>query len=55
MDTGTYEFADIIIDISHEKVDKPFQYRIPGALKGQIEIGVRVRIPFGKGNGMRTG
>ena len=24
------EFADVIIDITHEKVDRPFQYRIPG-------------------------
>ncbi|NBI70838.1 primosomal protein N' [Clostridiaceae bacterium] len=55
MDTGTYAYADIIIDISHEKVDKPFQYRIPEALSGVIAIGVRVRIPFGKGNGLRTG
>ena len=25
-------FANIIVDISHEKVDRPFQYRVPDAL-----------------------
>lgn len=27
-------FANIIVDISHEKVDRPFQYRVPEALSG---------------------
>ena len=27
-------FADIIIDITHEKLDKVFQYRIPPELEG---------------------
>ena len=26
------QYADIIIDISHENVDRVFQYRIPPAL-----------------------
>lgn len=48
-------FANIIVDISHEKVDRPFQYRVPAALAGQLFIGVRVQIPFGAGNALRTG
>ena len=32
-------YASIIVDISHEKVDRPFQYRIPSQLEGQIEVG----------------
>lgn len=44
------KYADIIVDISHEKVDRPFQYRIPDKLLGQITPGVRVHVPFGKGN-----
>ena len=48
-------YADIIIDISHEKVDRPFQYRIPSELEGQVTIGLRVTIPFGNGNGLRKG
>jgi len=46
----TGRFANIIVDISHEKVDRPFQYRIPEALKGQLEVGMAVMIPFGLGN-----
>ncbi|GFI21679.1 primosomal protein N' [Lachnospiraceae bacterium] len=43
-------FANIIVDISHEKVDRPFQYRIPEALIGQLDVGMAVIIPFGLGN-----
>ncbi len=48
-------YARIIIDISHEKVDRPFSYRIPQRLSGKIQAGTRVRIPFGTGNRERTG
>ena len=44
------QYADIIVDISHEKVDRTFQYRIPNELVGHIGIGDRVQIPFGRGN-----
>lgn len=49
------EFADVIIDITHEKVDRPFQYRIPGKLSEEIHVGCQVEVPFGKGNHIRTG
>lgn len=49
------KYANIIIDISHEKVDRPFQYRIPDALLGALEIGMCVQIPFGSGNRIRQG
>lgn len=48
-------YADIIIDISHEKVDKTFQYKIPHELLGKIKAGMCVQIPFGKGNLLRQG
>ena len=48
-------YADIIIDISHEKVDRPFQYRIPETLKGAVYPGVKVCVPFGRGNQPRVG
>lgn len=44
------QYADIIVDISHEKVDRPFQYKIPSGLIGQIVPGMRVHVPFGRGN-----
>ncbi|MDO5549622.1 MAG: primosomal protein N' [Lachnospiraceae bacterium] len=49
------QFADIIIDITHEKVDRPFQYRIPPALREQIHAGCQVDVPFGRGNTIRCG
>lgn len=43
-------YADVIIDISHEKVDRPFQYKIPESLYGKIAIGMGVYVPFGVHN-----
>lgn len=42
------KYAGVIVDISHEKLDKTFSYRIPEHLKDKVDVGVRVRIPFGK-------
>ena len=48
-------YADIIIDINNENVDKTFQYLIPDQMKDQITIGMCVQVPFGKGNTIRSG
>ena len=48
-------YADIIVDISHEKLDRPFQYRVPERLQGVLETGMCVTIPFGAGNKLRKG
>lgn len=40
-------YANVIVDISVEKLDKTFQYLVPGELKGDVAIGVQVKIPFG--------
>ena len=48
-------YADIIIEISHEKVDRPFQYKIPQELADAVYPGVRVHVPFGRGNQDRLG
>lgn len=45
----------MIIDISIEKLDIPFTYRIPDRLSGIICVGSRVRIPFGKGDSEKKG
>ena len=50
-----HRYASIIIDISHENVDRTFQYRIPEELQGKIQVGQQVRIPFGQGNRQRRG
>lgn len=48
-------FANIIVDISHDKVDKTFQYIIPEHLEREIEVGSQVEIPFGKGGRQISG
>lgn len=49
------KYADIIIDISHEKLDKTFQYVVPERLWEKVEAGTCVLVPFGKGNRLRKG
>lgn len=41
------QYANIIVDISHEKLDKTFQYRIPERMKERLVLGMQVYIPFG--------
>lgn len=48
-------YADVIVDISHESVDRPFTYRIPEGLRGKLETGMSVLVPFGKGDRKRQG
>ena len=49
------KYANIIVDISHEKVDRPFQYRIPERLRPFLQVGMSVNIPFGMGNRLLKG
>ena len=51
----TERYADVIIDIAHEKVDRIFQYRIPEELAEAVQPGVRVHVPFGRGNQEKVG
>lgn len=46
-------YAGVIVDISHEKLDKIFQYSVPEDIASVISIGNKVNIPFGAGH--RTG
>ena len=48
-------YADVIIDISHEKLDRSFQYRIPEKFRKEIRTGMVVAVPFGNGNHIRKG
>ena len=43
-------FADIIVDITSEKLDRTFQYRIPEHLRETLKPGMQVNIPFGNGS-----
>ena len=44
------KYANIIVNISSENLDRTFQYIIPSPLQSVVEIGSLVRIPFGKSN-----
>ena len=48
-------YADIIIDISSDKLDRSFQYRIPERLEKEIKAGMVVAIPFGNSSQLRKG
>ncbi|MBR4794925.1 MAG: primosomal protein N', partial [Lachnospiraceae bacterium] len=48
-------FADIIVDISIEKLNRPFTYEVPTALIDKVKIGDQVMIPFGRGNSLKKG
>ncbi len=48
-------YADIIIEISTEKLDRTFQYRIPETLIDYVFPGSLVSVPFGNGNRVITG
>lgn len=49
------DFVNVIVDISHEKVDRIFQYRIPDRLRSRLKTGMQVNIPFGRGNRLVKG
>ena len=44
------KYAGIIVDISLEKLDRVFDYKIPAYLEDAVYPGVQVMIPFGAGN-----
>ena len=48
-------YANIIVDITHEKLDKIFQYRVPSRLEGELSVGMEVLVPFGRGNRQTKG
>ena len=49
------KFAKIIINISHENVDRPYTYKVPEELLARTDIGSVVNVPFGKGDTLRKG
>lgn len=38
----------ILVEISHQNVDKIFDYHVPDVLVSEIKVGIRVEVPFGK-------
>lgn len=48
-------YADVIIDISHDSLDKTYQYYIPKELEQELMIGSMVEVSFGRGNRIING
>ncbi len=48
-------YADIIIEISHEHLDRPFQYIVPDELRSVLRVGDSVNVPFGRSNKIISG
>ena len=48
-------YADIIINISHEALDKVFAYKVPFSMIKDIWVGQQVVVPFGRSNKEQTG
>ena len=44
------KYAGVIVDISLEKLDRVFDYKVPAYLEGILHPGMQVWIPFGNGN-----
>lgn len=49
------KLAQIIVDVPLMQTDQPYSYRIPEAFADMLEAGMRVHVPFGKGNRLIQG
>ena len=49
------KLAQVIVDIPLMQTDKPFSYAIPKDLEDLVQVGVRVHVPFGRGNRLLQG
>lgn len=45
-----FKYAGVVINNESSQVDRIFTYEIPEDLLGTVNIGQRVKVPFGKGN-----
>lgn len=43
--------AKIALSAATFAIDRPYSYRVPAQLENLLEPGMRVLVPFGKGNG----
>ena len=42
--------AKIIVDVPLMQTDQPYSYKVPEEFEVMLEVGMRVHVPFGKGN-----
>ncbi|MBU3098787.1 MULTISPECIES: primosomal protein N' [Clostridium] len=45
-----YQYAGVVVNNDSVQVDKIFTYKIPTSLLGVLQLGFRVKVPFGRGN-----
>lgn len=45
-----FKYAGVIVNNNSIKVDKIFTYIVPESLRNTIELGFRIKVPFGMGN-----
>ena len=43
------ELAQVVVDVPTMQVNRPYTYKIPARLSHQVQVGMRVIVPFGKG------
>ncbi|MTB65029.1 primosomal protein N' [Streptococcus sp. zg-86] len=48
-------FAEIIVDVPLMQTDRPYTYRIPEEFETMLQVGMRVHVPFGKGDRLIQG
>ncbi len=49
------KYAKVIIDISHEKLDRAFEYSVPREIEDVLKVGMCVDVPFGRGSRIING
>ena len=42
--------AEVIVDVPTLQTNTPYEFKIPNKFQNDIAVGMRVIIPFGKGN-----
>ena len=47
--------AKIIVDVPLMQTDQPYSYKVPEEFVDMLEVGMRVHVPFGKGNRLIQG
>ncbi|MBQ6555707.1 MAG: primosomal protein N', partial [Firmicutes bacterium] len=44
------KYALVVISVAVKTLDRVFSYKVPAELKDRLKVGMRIRVPFGKGN-----
>lgn len=44
------ELAQVVVDVPTMQTNQPYTYRIPQSLQDQLQVGMRVTVPFGNGS-----